>query len=199
MSAMPGTLLRLAKHLHGAAFDVSIVFLDRDAEGWPNNQQHPLIVYHDCFDSAARDGASVMVRNGWTSPWAWGVFPYHHYHSNAWEALLCTRGQAEVQFGGPLGPQVTVSPGDCVIIPPGVVHKQVSARGGFTLLGSYPDHDGCQTPHADVVCAPATAAEDAAIAACSWPCIDPLFGTTGPLLAVLKLTPQQLLSTAVSG
>ena len=36
--------------------------------------------------SAARDGdgAALMTTHGWTAPWAWGVFEYHHYHSSAW-------------------------------------------------------------------------------------------------------------------
>lgn len=70
-----------------------------------------------------------------------GVFEYHHYHSTAWEALLCIQGEARVQFGGPNGPILTISAGDLAIVPAGVVHKQVEARGGFTLLGSYPNHE----------------------------------------------------------
>lgn len=36
--------------------------------------------------SAVRDGdgAALMTTHGWTAPWAWGVFEYHHYHSSAW-------------------------------------------------------------------------------------------------------------------
>ena len=68
----------------------------------------------------------------------YSIFSYHHYHSKAWELLLCFSGEASVQFGGKLGPMVTVAKGDLVLVPPGLAHKQLDDKNGFSLLGSYP-------------------------------------------------------------
>jgi uncharacterized protein YjlB len=75
---------------------------------FPNNDSSPLLIYKRVLSGAdaadQRRGERLLVENGWTSPWAWGVFNYHHYHSTAWEALLCVQGEADIQFGGPSGP-----------------------------------------------------------------------------------------------
>jgi len=42
-----------------------------------------LIIY------CCRDGAALLEANGWLKPWGGQVFDYHHYHTLAWEALLC--------------------------------------------------------------------------------------------------------------
>ena len=148
---------------------------------WPNNANYPLIVYCGAYDSERDgDGRVLLQANGWTSPWAWGVFDFHHYHSTAWEALLCVRGEAEVQFGGPTGPVLHPSAGDLLLVPPGVVHKQLSSGGGFTLLGAYPDHDGCRTPEADTVRGPPTDRQAANIRKCPPPQSCPLFGMKPP-------------------
>ena len=122
----------------------------------------------------------VGGNDGWTRPWAWGVFTYHHYHSTAWEALLCVRGSADVQFGGPSGPVLQPAKGDLVLVPPGVAHKQLADRDGFTLLGAYPSHDGCRTPSADTVRGAPTAAQARNIAACATPVLDPRWGGSPP-------------------
>ena len=99
-------------------FSIQRVWLKSDGT-FPNNHQSPLLVYKRVLEGAAAShsrGAELLVKNGYTSPWAWGVFSYHHYHSNAWEALLCVQGHADIQVGGPAGPTL-----DCQV------------GGGFTL------------------------------------------------------------------
>ena len=158
----------------------SRVYLESDGT-FPNNPRFPVVVYRDVFCEARDgDGAELLVRNGWTRPWAWGVFTYHHYHSTAWEALLCVRGSADVQFGGPSGPVLQPAKGDLVLVPPGVAHKQLADRDGFTLLGAYPSHDGCRTPSADTVRGAPTAAQARNIAACATPVLDPRWGGSTP-------------------
>ena len=66
------------------------------------------------------------------------IFAYHHYHTKAWELLLCIRGLASIQLGGDSGPCIPISKGDLMLIPPGVAHKEIHQEGGFSLLGSYP-------------------------------------------------------------
>eukprot|EP00449_Zooxanthella_nutricula_P018257 CAMPEP_0198541840 /NCGR_PEP_ID=MMETSP1462-20131121/55285_1 /TAXON_ID=1333877 /ORGANISM="Brandtodinium nutriculum, Strain RCC3387" /LENGTH=114 /DNA_ID=CAMNT_0044272027 /DNA_START=47 /DNA_END=388 /DNA_ORIENTATION=+ len=84
-------------------FDVLRCYLDDDGT-FPNNSDYPVLFCRAVWHSRSRqEGEAAMIANGWTRPWAWGVFPFHHYHSNAWEALLCVAGDAEVQLGGPAG------------------------------------------------------------------------------------------------
>lgn len=87
-------------------FSALRVWLKSDGT-FPNNDAHPLLIYQRVLagtEASQSRGAALLTENGWTSPWAWGVFPYHHYHSTAWEALLCVQGEADIQFGGPTGP-----------------------------------------------------------------------------------------------
>lgn len=117
------------------------VHLDDDGT-FPNNGQYPALILKSVFDGTQDEGVKRIIKNGqWTTPWAWGIFEYHHYHSKAWELLLCVRGEALVQLGGSTGPAVSISCGDSVLIPPGVAHKQLKADGSFTLLGAYPTQD----------------------------------------------------------
>jgi uncharacterized protein YjlB len=147
----------------------------RDDGTFPNNEFAPLLVFFNATSDPrcpeAEGGAELLVRNGWTSPWAWGVFTYHHYHSTAWEALLCVQGSASIQFGGPSGPALGVAVGDLILIPPGVAHKQLESKD-FTLLGAYP----IETPSADTCRGKPTAAQKANIEGCPVPAIDPVFG-----------------------
>lgn len=158
-------------------FPVMRVYLQTDGT-FPNNADYPLLLYQGAWDAgkSRRQGEEALVSNGWTRPWAWGVFTYHHYHSTAWEALLCVDGKAEVQFGGPSGPRLSAGVGDLILIPPGVAHKQLEATPDFTLLGCYPN----ETPDVDTVRGAPTPAQARSIKACPVPRSDPLFGSSAP-------------------
>mmetsp|Transcript_16151 Transcript_16151/g.24598 ORF Transcript_16151/g.24598 Transcript_16151/m.24598 type:complete len:208 (-) Transcript_16151:1035-1658(-) len=143
----------------------------KDDGTFPNNENHPLMIYKNCFHGSQSEAEMKIVEGGWTSPWVWGVFTFHHYHSTAWELLLCVQGEAQIQLGGPSGPTIRVERGDLMLVPPGFAHKQLSERGGFALLGAYPDCQGvnvdtlkgkpsdqqrrnildCPTPHKDPI------------------------------------------------
>ena len=143
---------------------------------FPNNERAPLLVYQGVLPVGTSRpearGSELLTTNGWTSPWAWGVFTYHHYHSTAWEALLCVRGDAQIQFGGPSGPTLPATFGDLILIPPGVAHKQLQASGDFTLLGCYPE----ETPNADTCKGAPSKAQAQNIERCPVPRSDPVFG-----------------------
>lgn len=142
---------------------------------FPNNERYPLLVFKLAMEDPRREpleGEQLLVANGWTAPWAWGVFSYHHYHSKAWEALVCVRGEADIQFGGPSGPVLQTSIGDLILIPPGVAHKQLQSHDDFTLLGSYPN----ETPSADTVRSAPSASQQESIDRCLVPASDPVFG-----------------------
>ena len=151
---------------------------------FPNNAAFPLVVYRGVYDRARDgDGAALVAarRTGFTPPWRGVVFGYHHYHSTAWEALLCVAGGADVQWGGPSGPTLALRCGDVALVPPGVAHKQLRSEGGFALLGSYPDHEGCRTPEADEVrSCPGSGAEREQVRRCPPPRRCPFFGSATP-------------------
>lgn len=146
----------------------------KDDGTFPNNLHYPTILLKSPFCGTEKEAENLIVAGGWTRPWAWGIFPYHHYHSTAWELLLCVRGQAEVKLGGETGPIVSIQKGDLVYIPPGFAHKQIESSGGFTLLGAYPTV-GCTGP-VDVLRGVPTARERANIDACVPPQTDPILG-----------------------
>jgi uncharacterized protein YjlB len=98
------------------------------------NSELPLMVYRQAFVLGASDLAATIeeyfARNDWTGSWRASVFPFHHYHSETHEVLAVYRGTATLQFGGEKGRELTVKPGDVVVIPAGVGHKRERNFGG---------------------------------------------------------------------
>lgn len=109
------------------------------------------------------------------------IFSYHHYHSKAWELLICIHGEATIQFGGDSGPTASVATGDLLLIPPGLAHKQLDEKNGFALLGSYPTVGGFDDA-IDTLTGSPTKEEMERIVNCHVPEHDPIFH-----LDVLKL------------
>lgn len=147
----------------------------------PNNPSCALIVHRAAVDPDAGDPArafeALFAANGWPPAWANGIFSYHHYHSNAHEALGIASGSAQVQFGGASGPIVEVEAGDAVVIPAGVGHKRVASSPDLLVIGAYPDGSGAWD-----VCRDDPAVIDAArarIAAVPTPAHDPVLGDAG--------------------
>jgi uncharacterized protein YjlB len=149
----------------------------------PNNPDLPVVVLSGALEEgwSAADVQATVRRNGWGGAWLYGVFPYHHYHSNAHEALVCVAGEAELLLGGDGGARVTVRRGDALVLPAGTGHKCLSSSSDFLVCGCYPPgQEGADLkregdPRAGV---------DAAIAAVALPATDPLFGGTGPLVEI---------------
>jgi uncharacterized protein YjlB len=153
-----------------------------DDDGDVPNNPLPLIVYHDALDAGAGDAAAgfeaMFRRNGWGGSWRNGIYPFHHYHSNAHEVLGIAAGTAEVRFGGEHGRTLTVRAGDAVLIPAGVGHKRLSASDDLLVVGAYP---GGQ--HADLM---REGVEDKAavrrrVAGVAVPERDPVGGEGGPM------------------
>jgi uncharacterized protein YjlB len=107
----------------------------------PNNEL-PLLIYRRAVRLQSNDPASVFEelfeRNGWTGSWRNGIYEYHHYHSTAHEALGVYQGNATVTFGGEGGLIAKVWPGDVIVIPAGVSHKNLGASPDFGVVGAYP-------------------------------------------------------------
>ena len=124
------------------AVEVSRTLLEDDGI-FPNNGKFPLIVYHDIFLSAdlclPENIEALFNSNRWPAAWRNGVYPFHHYHSNAHEVLGVYSGEAIIQLGGDSGIKAEVHAGDIILIPAGVAHKRLSSSGGFALVGAYPE------------------------------------------------------------
>jgi len=92
----------------------------------PNNPRLPLVVYRGVLESgpgAAGSCETLFAGNGWSGGWRGGVYPYHHYHSTAHEALGIVAGSAKVRLGANSGTVVDLHAADVVVIPAGVAHK----------------------------------------------------------------------------
>jgi len=106
----------------------------------PNHPRFPALLYRGVEDAAGGPDAceAMFERNGWEPRWRAGVFPFHHFHSTAHEALGVVRGTATVRLGGPGGEAVQLAAGDVVVLPAGTGHKRESDDPEFLVVGAYP-------------------------------------------------------------
>ncbi|HYL19232.1 MAG TPA: cupin domain-containing protein [Burkholderiales bacterium] len=149
----------------------------------PNHPRWPLLLYPAAVAITGPDPAeafeTLFDRNRWPAAWRNGVYPFHHFHSNAHEALGVYSGEVTVQFGGDDGIVVTARPGDVIVLPAGTGHKKLSSKGSLGIVGAYPM--GQQHPD---MCRPPVANAEAkaeAVARVALPDCDPVYGADGPL------------------
>lgn len=107
------------------------------------NSRLPLLIYHQAFTIPGFKGAEWLEQqfetNNWSNSWRWGVYSYHHYHSNTHEVLGVFSGNATLLLGGENGKKFKVKGGDIVIIPAGTGHKNIGCSSDFTVVGAYPN------------------------------------------------------------
>ncbi len=107
------------------------------------NSKYPLLHYREVFRGRENEGAEWLedrfAANGWTNSWRWGIYSFHHYHSNTHEVLGVFSGSAKLQLGGEMGQKVEVRAGDILVIPTGVGHKCLEHASDFTVVGAYPN------------------------------------------------------------
>lgn len=145
----------------------------------PNNPSLPAVLYSGVLKDQTARIEQIFNENGWLNSWQDGVFPYHHYHSNAHEVLGVISGAALVQIGGDSGATFEVSPGDVLVLPAGTAHKSLSSSDDFLVTGAYPG--GAQynlrraTPEDWSEALPE-------ISNVPLPASDPVYGNMGPLL-----------------
>ena len=108
--------------------------------GVPNHPYLPALLFQGCISSKAEatDIIEIYDSNGWIGAWQWTVFDYHHFHPSSHEVLSVLKGKGVLHLGGQEGPRVTVSQGDCLILPAGFGHKRLMTEDGFTVVGAYP-------------------------------------------------------------
>lgn len=108
----------------------------------PNNTI-PLLLYKQAFTLKGKEAGDLIEKhfasNNWTNSWRWGIYPFHHYHSNTHEVLGVISGQAVLHLGGEQGIKKQVESGDVIVIPAGVGHKCLSYSSDFVVLGAYPN------------------------------------------------------------
>jgi uncharacterized protein YjlB len=112
--------------------------------GWvPNNPHLPVILYEEALENRENieplEMETLFEQNAWHPRWRGGIYPYHHYHTTAHEALGIVRGSARLMLGGPDGKEIDVSSGHVLIIPVGVGHRCLRADDDSLVVGAYPD------------------------------------------------------------
>ena len=154
--------------------DVTARILTDDGT-FPNNANLPLLIYPGAL---AGDAEKTFRRNGWGGTWRNGIYSYHHYHSTAHEVLGVVGGTARVQLGGPDGPSFDLAPGDVVVIPAGVAHKNLESSSDFAVVGAYPAGQDYDMNYGKPGERPAA---DRNIEQTPLPETDPVYGSLGPL------------------
>ncbi len=143
------------------------------------NSRLPLLVYRNAVPTDPAAIERLFAQHRWPPAWRNGVYPFHHFHANAHEALGIARGSASVLFGGPGGAVLDVAAGDVVVIPAGVGHCCKSRSDDLLIVGAYPDNAPPPDQHrGDVADRSAMLRTLAAVPAAP---ADPVSGAGGPL------------------
>jgi uncharacterized protein YjlB len=148
---------------------------------YPNNRELPLLVYQGAFRQPGPTPEAIEAvfrANGWGGSWRNGVYGFHHYHSTAHEVLGVYSGTAQVQLGGEAGITLSVNPGDVVVIPAGVAHKNLGASSDFRVVGAYPHG---QQPDMNYGRSSERPKAEEKIDHVPLPTADPVYGRDGPM------------------
>jgi len=149
------------------------------------NSRLPVLVYHGALESDAGPAAyeQLFAGHGWLGAWRDGIFPFHHFHSTAHEALGIAEGRASVILGGPRGRRVELVAGDVIVLPAGTGHCNAGSSADLFVVGAYPNgmrwdlRRGDPAEHDEVL---------SNIARVPLPDLDPVQGTNGPLVELWK-------------
>ena len=176
----------MTAHSHKAVMEVVAHRLEPGG-AIPNHPRWPLLHYANALSAEAADLAAsfevLFGGNDWPPAWRNGVYPFHHFHCAAHEALGVYSGEVTLQFGGENGVVLTARPGDVVVLPAGTGHKKLASRGTLGIVGAYPSG---QSPD---MCTPRESQRSRnaeAIARVPLPACDPVYGAGGPLFTHWK-------------
>ncbi|RYX94392.1 MAG: cupin [Comamonadaceae bacterium] len=161
-----------------------------ETTAFPNSAQ-PVMLYRAVVpaDVRAADALEALfARHGWPPSWRDSIYDYHHYHSTAHECLGISRGDVQVQVGGPDGAAVNLAAGDVVVIPAGVAHKRLRSSADLEVVGAYPPG---QSPDLLRGKAGERPQADQLIARLPVPASDPVHGAGGELPVRWKAATQR--------
>lgn len=104
------------------------------------NSDLPLLIYRQAIESDVISLERTFRENEWLPEWhsSIGLYPAHHFHSDAHELIAVTRGSLLGEFGGPTGVRLTLEAGDVVVIPAGVGHFGLELTEDLRLTGAFP-------------------------------------------------------------
>jgi uncharacterized protein YjlB len=156
---------------------MQILMLERN--DWvPNNPRLPVLIYPKATAAQGSDPAAAFENtfraNGWPPQWRFGVYDFHHYHTEGHEVLGVASGQARLMLGGPQGHEVEVGPGDVLLLPAGTGHCNLGSSEDFLVVGAYPPGQ-----HADICREAPSEAQLVSIEQLPFPDQDPVQGQDG--------------------
>jgi uncharacterized protein YjlB len=159
--------------------DAPVQVLLLEPNDWvPNNPRLPVLIYIKAIAIQGSDPAALFEKtfndNGWPPQWRYGVYDYHHYHTEGHEVLGVAAGYARLMLGGPGGRILEVSGGDVLLLPAGTGHCNVASSSDFLVVGAYPPGQ-----HADICREAPTSEQLASIHKLPFPEQDPVQGLRG--------------------
>jgi len=120
-----------------------LIYLHDD--GNTPNSKYPVIIYQHIFRGKQSDKEKAdrleacFAKNNWLNAFRWKVYDYHHYHTNTHEVLGVYAGEALLKLGGEQGKEITVTPGDVIVLPAGTGHISLRHSSDFEVVGAYPN------------------------------------------------------------
>ena len=157
-----------------------------EGNGRVPNSRLPLLIYRNAVRGTPREVESKLRKNTWSPLWHahHGMWPRHHFHSEAHEFICVTQGIHTGKFGGHNGISAQLNAGDAVIIPAGVGHRGLQISDDLNLTGGF--HEGfCMVDFR--ICYPEEYVEMCRISR-EVPILehDPFFGLNGPLARIWR-------------
>lgn len=148
------------------------------------NSRFPITVYRSIGSDRiqSRTLKECLGQNGWIPDWfsSDGMYPRHHFHSDAHEFIAVLEGEFTCRLGGEHGIDTHLHKGDALVIPAGVAHCGDRKSERLAIMGAFPAgfgiHDfrlGYPSEYTQM----AMRAQQVPV-----PPNDPLFGPKGPLV-----------------
>ncbi|TPN81137.1 hypothetical protein FJ987_09865 [Mesorhizobium sp. CU2] len=145
------------------------------------NSRLPVLIYRGIISGSIANFEATIRANGWFPDWysKMGLYPKHHFHSDAHELIGFASGAQTGRLGGDGGVDVELEKGDVVVIPAGVGHLGIGISDDILAIGAYPLGYGIRDFR---LCEASEFAEAfRKVQQVPVPPTDPFLGATGPL------------------
>jgi uncharacterized protein YjlB len=158
----------------------TIIFQD---DGLIPNSGHPVLLFRRAVDLEDVDPASSMeerfAANHWTNSWRNLQVSSLSQHESRSTRHLPWLGHSPTRVAH--GQDFIVEPGDVIVIPAGVGHKNMGSSPDLGVVGAYPDGRRCDLLRGRPGERPQA---EQNIAVIPTPNQDPLYGPDGPLMRI---------------